>query len=79
MKSVSVRDLQRKVRECLDVCQSEHVVITRKGKPAAIMVGVEGEDWETVVEMEPKFWKMIRRRPKQPTISFEELRAAIQQ
>ena len=48
MKAISVRDLQRRVKDCVDDAQRERVVITRRGQPAAVLVGVEGEDWEAV-------------------------------
>lgn len=78
MKTITVRDLQKKIKECIDEAQGDRVVITRRGKPAAVLVGVEGEDWETVIlEMDPKFWKLIQERRKQPTISLEELKTRL--
>jgi antitoxin (DNA-binding transcriptional repressor) of toxin-antitoxin stability system len=54
------------------------VVITRRGKPAALLLGVEGKDWETVIlETDPTFWKLIQQRRKEPTISFKELKARL--
>ena len=78
MKTVTVRDLQKRVKECVDSAQQDRVVITRHGKPAAVLVGVEGNDWETVVlQTDPKFWKLIRVRRKQPTLSLEQVRARL--
>ena len=78
MKTFTVRDLQKKVRECIDEAQRDRVIITRRGKPAAVLVGVEGDDWETVVlETDPRFWKLVQKRRKQPTISLEELKAKL--
>ena len=75
MKTITVRDLQKKLKECVDSAQLDRVVITRHGKPAAVLVGVEGEDWEDVVlQTDPAFWKLIRTRRKQPTISLDELK-----
>jgi len=75
MKTVSVRDLQKSVRENVDAAQSDRVVITRHGKPAALLIGVEGEDWETVIlQSDPAFWKMIAARRKQKTLPLAELR-----
>jgi hypothetical protein len=43
--------------------------------PAAVLVGVEGKDWEDIVlQTSPTFWKLIEERRKQPTISLKELR-----
>ena len=75
MKTISVRDLQKKVRESVDAAQSDRIVITRQGKPAAVLVGVEGEDWETVVlETNAEFWQLVAKRRKQPTVSMAEMR-----
>lgn len=76
MKTVSVRTLQKKVKECIDDAQGDRVVITRHGKPSAVILGVEGQDWETVVlQTDPEFWKFIEKRRKQSTVSMEELEA----
>jgi len=70
-----VRDLQKKIKECVDQAQRDRVVITRHGKPAAVLVGVEGEEWEDVIlQTDPAFWKLIRARRKQPTLSLDELK-----
>jgi hypothetical protein len=52
--------------------------VTRRGKPAALIVGVEGKDWETVVlESSPEFWKLIEARRAAPTISADELESRL--
>ncbi len=78
MKTVPVRDLQKKLKQCIEEAQEGRVVITRRGKPAALLVGVEGKDWETVIlETDPTFWRVIQERRKEPTISLKELKARI--
>ena len=79
MKTVSVRDLQKSVKECVDESQEDRVVITRHGRPAAVLVGVEGEDWEDIVlQTDPSFWKLIRKRRKEKTMSLDELKAELE-
>jgi len=52
--------------------------VTHRGKPAALLLGIEGKDWETVIlETDPTFWKLIQQRRKQPTISLKELKARL--
>jgi prevent-host-death family protein len=78
MKAVNARDLQKKIKECVDMSQRDQVVITRRGKPAAVMVGVEGKDWEEVViQTSAGFWKLIEDRRKEPTMSMKELRTRL--
>jgi prevent-host-death family protein len=75
MKTVTVRELQKKIRECVDAAQTDRIVITRHGRPAAIVIGVQGYDWEDVVlQTSPAFWKMIEARRKQKTIPLAEMR-----
>lgn len=75
MKTISIRDLQKKIKESVDASQSDRLVVTRRGKPAAILVGVEGADWETVVlETKAAFWRLIEKRRRQPTVSLAEMR-----
>jgi prevent-host-death family protein len=79
MKTINVRNLQRKISECVDIAQKEDVVVTRHGHPAAIVIGVEGHDWEDVFyETSPVFWKMIEERRKGKTIPLEEMRRRLE-
>ena len=45
MKTISVRDLQKNIKEVVDSAQRDRVVVTRRGAPAAVLLGVEGKDW----------------------------------
>ena len=75
MKTISVRDLQQRIRECVEAAQDDRVVITRHGKPAALMIGVDGLDWEQLVlGTDADFWDMIERRRKGKTLSIDEVR-----
>ena len=77
MKTVNARDLQKKIKQCVDVSQQDRVVITRRGKPAAVMVGVEGKDWEEVaLQTSSTFWKLIEERRNEPTISTKAIPAS---
>ncbi len=66
MKSVSVRDLQKTLRKRVDESQKERVIVTRRGHPAAVLIGVEGMDWEQVLlQTDDSFWRLIQRRRKE--------------
>ena len=79
MKTVSVRELQKKIRACVDAAQTDRVVITRHGKPAALLIGIEGQDWESVaLQTSAAFWKLIEKRRKQKTVSLREMRKRMQ-
>ncbi|MBI4354084.1 MAG: type II toxin-antitoxin system Phd/YefM family antitoxin [Candidatus Omnitrophica bacterium] len=75
MKTISVRDLQKHVRDCVNRSQRDRVVVTRHGVPAALIIGVEGSDWETLsLQTNPSFWRLIDRRRMEKTVSLDELR-----
>lgn len=74
MKTISVRDLQKNIKDVVDSAQRDRVVVTRRGSPAAVLLGVEGKDWETVIlETSPAFWDLIEARRKEATLSVDEL------
>lgn len=65
MKTISVRDLQKCIKECVDHSQKACVVVTRHGRPSAILVGVEGKDWEHLVtHTAPELAKHIAAKPR---------------
>jgi prevent-host-death family protein len=79
MKKASVQDLQRHAAEYIAQARKDRVVITQRGKPAAVLVGVHKSDWESVVlQTDPKFWKMIHTRRKQSTRSLSRVKARLQ-
>lgn len=78
MKTITVRDLQKHVRDCVDASQRSRVVVTRHGIPAALIIGVEGSDWETLaLQTNPSFWRMVEQRRKDRTIALDELRRLV--
>jgi len=78
MKKINVRDLQKKIRSCVEASQKDYVVVTRNGNPAAVMIGVNGLDWEELAfQTNPSFWKIIEKRRKEKTLSLGELRKSL--
>lgn len=74
MKTISIRDLRKCIKEAVDLAQQDRVVVTRRGQPVAVLYGVEGEDWKSVVlETSSELWKLIEDRRKEPALSIEEL------
>ncbi len=75
MKTISTRTLQTHVRDCVKASQRDRVVVTRHGIPTALIIGIEGVDWETLaIQTNPSFWRMIEKRRSENTISLETLR-----
>jgi prevent-host-death family protein len=72
MKQISVE--RANLAACVTQAQRERLVITKKGKPVAVLVGVEGQDSEQLgLATSASFWKMIERRRKQKTLSRAQL------
>ena len=77
MKIVPLAEAKDSLSNYVEEAQKEAVLITRHGRPAVVMVGVEGEDLEDLLTRSDKrFWEMIRerRRPGRPTHSSEDVR-----
>ncbi|HTG17908.1 MAG TPA: hypothetical protein VK747_21860 [Blastocatellia bacterium] len=72
MKVISFE--RAKLDSCISDSQHERVVITREGKPVALIVGVEGLDQEQLqLGTSDRFWKMIGERRSQRTLNRVEL------
>lgn len=73
MKLVAMHEAKAKLSEYVAVSQKDRVLITNHGKPAALVIGVEGESLEDLLtQSNPKFWEMIEEARKQPTMSLAE-------
>ncbi|MGH2725675.1 MAG: type II toxin-antitoxin system Phd/YefM family antitoxin [Actinomycetota bacterium] len=79
MRTINVRDFQKKIRETVETAQRERIVLTRHGEPVALVVGLEGMEWEDVVlQTSRPFWKLIEKRRKQKTVSLQEMRERLE-
>jgi len=78
MKTINVRELQKHVRGCVHASQRSRVVVTRHGVPTALIIGVEGTDWETLaLQTNPSFWRMIEKRRSEKTLSLKAMRKLV--
>jgi prevent-host-death family protein len=63
MRSVAEKELQADLDSILTRAQSERIVISRRGKPCAVLVGIEDYDREDLkLARSEDFWRMIRER-----------------
>jgi antitoxin (DNA-binding transcriptional repressor) of toxin-antitoxin stability system len=59
---------------CVHDAQQGRVVLTRKGKPVALVVGVAGLDLEQIeLGHSDELWAMLRQRRNQKTMTRKEL------
>ena len=72
MKTITIE--QAKLDTCIEEAQRERLLITRDGKPVALIVGVEGMDEEQLqLGSSDRFWELIAERRKQKTLSRVQL------
>jgi prevent-host-death family protein len=63
MKNVPEKELQIHMDAILTRAQSERIVISRRGKPCAVLIGIEDYDAEDLrLGRSADFWRMIRQR-----------------
>jgi prevent-host-death family protein len=74
MKTAALKEVKAKLSEYCERSQGERVLITKHGRPLALMIGVEGRTLEDVLTaMNPEFWNLIEERRRQPTLSSAEM------
>jgi hypothetical protein len=60
--------------QCLKSAGRQDLILTRKGKPVVLMIGVKGMDVEQIqLGTSARFWERVRAWRKQKTISRSEL------
>jgi len=78
MKTVALRDAKQSLSGFVARSQRERVLITKHGRPAAVVIGVEGHDFEDVLVAEdPAFWRLIEQRRRQRTMSLADVKARL--
>ena len=82
MKTLSLSEVKARLSELVDEVESrdERVVITRRGRPAAVLVSQDDlESWQETLEIasDPEFMADIRRGTRQisrgQTVSYEKV------
>ena len=63
MKLASVKDVKNKLSDYLRKAEREDIIITRNGRPTAVLRHLGEDDLEDyIVEHDPKFRKIIEKR-----------------
>lgn len=64
---------------CIQDAQEERVLVTRGGKPVALVVGIGGlDDDQLALANSTKFWSLIDERRQQKTLNRAELEEKIE-
>jgi prevent-host-death family protein len=63
VKVVGLRETKQALSEYVDAAQTERILITRHGRPAALLVGVEGLEMAALFDAAGgDFWKVVEKR-----------------
>lgn len=71
MKSVEAGQFAANVDQYLRASLSEAIILTKAGRPCAVVHGLDYDDEQMQLVNSPEFWTMIRQRRSGPTIPWE--------
>lgn len=72
MKTLGIE--QATLDSCVREAQDDRVLLTRDGRPVAVVVGLAGlDDEQLALGLSEDFWKLIATRRQEPTITRSEL------
>ncbi len=78
MKTASLREAKEQLSHFVNKAQKDFLLITKHGKPAVLVRGVEGNDMEDIFYMTNReFWKTIRQRRKQKGIPWKKAKQSL--
>ena len=78
MKEATIETFSQELNALLDAAQQERILITKRGKPFAIVVGIANKDAEDLrLETSADFWEMIEQRRREPAVSLEKVEAEL--
>jgi prevent-host-death family protein len=80
MKNIATKEFKANLDAVLNSAQGERVIISRRGKPCAVLVGIEDYDAEDLrLASSQDFWQMIRaRRTRGKSVPLAEVEARLE-
>ncbi len=75
MKLIGIREAKQGLSEIVAQAQKERVLLTKHGRPMALVIGVEGQDLETIMlAADQSFWRWIEaRRAQGATMTLHDI------
>jgi prevent-host-death family protein len=78
MTETTIEQFAQHAEQYVRVAQGGRVLVTRAGKPIAVLVGIENKDEEDLrLQTDPEFWRMIEERRQRPTVDLDEAEARL--
>ena len=76
MKLIGLKEAKTNLSAFVEESQHQRVLITRRGRPAALVIGVEGRDLEEMLLAgDVEFWGMLeKRRRRGATLTSDDIR-----
>jgi prevent-host-death family protein len=76
VKLIGLKEAKTNLSAFVEESQHQRILITRRGRPAALVIGVEGKDLEEMLLAgDAEFWGMIQeRRRRGARLSSDEVR-----
>jgi prevent-host-death family protein len=75
MKTMTVLEAKNHFSRTLRTAARELVVVTRRGKPVAVIQGITEDDMEDLLlERSEKFWEMMARARRGKGVSLDAVR-----
>lgn len=78
MKSVESNQFAANVDQYLHDALSEAIVVTKGGRPCAVVHGLDYDNEQLKLMNSQEFWSMITQRRKGPTIPWEEAKQRLE-
>jgi hypothetical protein len=80
MKRMTVEEFTGSVDRFSQTSPNQQILLTRRGKPLALVRSVKGLDEEQIRDIsDPKFWDMIAARRREPTVPLEVVEAKLRE
>jgi hypothetical protein len=78
MKKMTLEQVAGRPEQLFEIAQRERILVTRKGKPLALVTGVGNlDDEELGYVADPAFWSMIAARRREPRVPFEKIKTRL--
>jgi antitoxin (DNA-binding transcriptional repressor) of toxin-antitoxin stability system len=71
MKTVEAGQFAANASQYLEESLSETIVVTKAGKPCAVVHGLDYDAEQSELANSAEFWEMIRQRRARPTIKWD--------
>lgn len=78
MTKATLKQFASDVEAYLAAAQTQKVIVTKNGKPIALIIGMEHKDAEDFGYMtSPEFWRMIDETRRLPTVPLDQVKAEL--